>query len=78
MCVEFMIVVTPLALVLSVVTDIPVPNPSRVVPLGRFEHVADESVKSASNVFDQRTRLRRCCDNQRGDQDRRNYRESSH
>jgi hypothetical protein len=49
-CVEFMIVTTPLALTLSVVTDIPVPFPVRVVPLGRFEHVADESVKSASNV----------------------------
>jgi hypothetical protein len=34
-----MIVVTPLALVLSVEIDRPMPSPVRVVPLARFEHV---------------------------------------
>jgi hypothetical protein len=45
-----MIVVTPLALVLSVEIDRAVPDPVRVVPLVRFEHVADESVKLTGNV----------------------------
>jgi hypothetical protein len=45
-----MIVVTPLELVLSVEIDLAVPDPVRVVPLGRFEHVADERVKLTGNV----------------------------
>jgi len=45
-----MTVVTPPALVLSVVIDVSTPDPVRVVPLGRFEHVADESVKLTGNV----------------------------
>jgi hypothetical protein len=45
-----MTVVTPLALVLSIVIDFSTPDPLIVVPLGRFEHVADESVKLTGNV----------------------------
>jgi hypothetical protein len=45
-----MTVVTPLPFVRSVVIDFAIPDPVRVVPLGRFEHVADESVKLTGNV----------------------------
>jgi hypothetical protein len=49
-CVAFTIVVTPLASVLVVVTDVSVPEPVRVVPDGRFEQVAEDSVKLTWDV----------------------------
>jgi uncharacterized membrane protein len=49
-CVAFTIVVTPLASVLVVVTDVCVPEPARVVPDGRFEQVAEDSVKLTWDV----------------------------
>ena len=74
MCVAFMIVVTPLALVLSIVIELSIPDPFRVVPVGRLGHVCDERVKLLGPYGACTRRKRDNEDNERDDEDRRNQR----